>query len=168
MTKNASVTCDDHSITIVETEDSYINMDQLVASQKEFCTYIPENTSQNTSYTVNKKATCQITEKSDSVITIVAIQPDSASITMTTSYQDGIYASITLFDFEPTMPQKTINEACENMHSEKNDKEDIVCEERKITVTTKESYRYNPISVISQDVIQYCNEIQSTGIIPNE
>ena len=44
----------------------------------------------------------------------------------------------------------------------------IVCEDRKITATMDQTIAINPIPFIESEIVDYCNTIQATGVIPEE
>lgn len=114
-----------------------------------------------------KNATCVVKEKDDLHITIYMVQPDSGSITMTSSYQEGLYRTLVVFELDPAAPRDSFDEACADMKKDP-DMTSIVCEDRKITATIDESSVINPIPLISSEIVGYCNQIQTTGFIPED
>lgn len=115
----------------------------------------------------SKKATCEVTEKDASHITIYVVQPDSGSITMVSSYQDALYRTLVVFELDPSAPRESFDEACNEMKGD-TDVTKIVCEDRKITATMDQTIAINPIPFIESEIVDYCNTIQATGVIPEE
>lgn len=197
LTKNATVTCDGRTMTIHEVDDAEIGFDGALKSAQDVCksmnAYLSENGSQNaglpeepglnespvidtnpTTVITSDKATCQITEQTTTTLKMVMVQPDSGSITTLYEYKTDSLVTLVQFDFLPAMPQDSINAFCaeEKIGAREVEEDgavvDVTCDGNAITERIAMPSSFNSIPFIVPEMTAYCEEIQRTGIIPDD
>ncbi|MBR5413467.1 MAG: hypothetical protein IK114_10585 [Fibrobacter sp.] len=191
---DASVECDGRTMTVRETKESDMTFEQMLASAKSTCEKLNSSVSSNAEepdsgiepnqgslnenaevVTDPTRATCQITEKTTNTLKMVMAQPDSGSIYTSYEYKNGTLVTEARFDFLMTMPLTQINEYCADlkadaaeMAEEDGSVVDVDCDGYRITVTVVEQSSMNVLPYIASDMVEYCNEIQRTGVIPED
>ena len=197
LTKNATVTCEGRTMTIHEVDDAEIGFDGALKSAQDVCksmnAYLSENGSQNaglpeepglnespvidtnpTTVITSDKATCQITEQTTTTLKMVMAQPDSGSITTLYEYKTDSLVTLVQFDFLPAMPQDSINAFCaeEKIGAREVEEEgavvDVTCDGNAITERIAMPSSFNSLPFIVPEMTAYCEEIQRTGIIPDD
>lgn len=197
LTKNATVTCEGRTMTIHEVDDAEIGFDGALKSAQDVCksmnAYLSENGSQNaglpeepglnespvidtnpTTVITSDKATCQITEQTTTTLKMVMTQPDSGSITTLYEYKTDSLVTLVQFDFLPAMPQDSINAFCaeEKIGAREVEEEgavvDVTCDGNAITERIAMPSSFNSLPFIVPEMTAYCEEIQRTGIIPDD
>ena len=197
LTKNATVTCEGRTMTIHEIAGAEIGFDGALKSAQDVCksmnAYLSENGSQNaglpeepglnetpvidtnpTTVITSDKATCQITEQTTTTLKMVMVQPDSGSITTLYEYKTDSLVTLVQFDFLPAMPQDSINAFCaeEKIGAREMEEEgavvNVTCGDNTITERIAVPSSFNPIPFIAPEMTEYCEEIQRTGIIPDD
>lgn len=196
--KSAAVTCEGRTMTIHEVDDAEIGFDGALKSAENVCksmnAYLSENTSQNaglseetglnespvidtnpTTDITSDKATCQVTEQTTTTLKMVMVQPDSGTIYTSYEYKDGTFETVMRFEFLSTMSLEEINNFCAEskaegaeMAAEAGVVMDVNCEDYGITMTITEQAPMNVMPYLAKDMIEYCNEIQETGVIPED
>lgn len=197
LTKNATVTCEGRTMTIHEVDDAEIGFDGALKSAQDVCksmnAYLSEYGSQNaglpeepglnespvidtnpTTVITSDKATCQITEQTTTTLKMVMVQPDSGSITTLYEYKTDSLVTLVQFDFLPAMPQDSINAFCaeEKIGAREVEEDgavvDVTCDGNAITERIAMPSSFNSIPFIVPEMTAYCEEIQRTGIIPDD
>lgn len=198
LTKNATVTCEGRTMTIHEIAGAEIGFDGALKSAQDVCksmnAYLSENGSQNaglpeepglnetpvidtnpTTVITSDKATCQITEQTTTTLKMVMVQPDSGSITTLYEYKMDSLVTLVQFDFLPAMPQDSINAFCAEAKvdvprevEEEGAVVNVTCGDNTITERIAVPSSFNPIPFIAPEMTEYCEEIQRTGIIPDD
>jgi len=176
--KNATVICEDRSITVRETVPAETSLDATYIHQREACAEFIESLSaynpdegtstEPTQPTGENQATCEVKRTTDNLIEIYIAQRDSGSITMTTSFENGIIKTETIFEFDPKVLSTDVyTETCQEFKNDR-DFSDIVCKDDKIYAKTEEFSDINPMSIIGPEIAKYCTKIQATGVIPED
>ena len=119
------------------------------------------------------RATCQITEKTTTTFKMIVTQPDSGSIYTSYEYKNGILVTEVRFDFMMTMPLALIDGYCAEakadaieMAEDEGVEVDVKCEPYRIAETITETTSMNVVPYLAKEMVEYCNEIQRTGVIP--
>jgi hypothetical protein len=76
LTKNATVTCEDHSMTIHEVEDAGMGFDDALKSAEDVCKTMNAYLSE----TSDTGATCSVTKDLSDYFQFAAVQPDSGTM----------------------------------------------------------------------------------------
>ena len=185
LTKNATVTCDGRTMTIHEVDGAEIGFDGALESAKQVCksmnAYLSENSSDpeepNQTPVSNPgasgKATCQVVENTDTFFKMVAIQPDSVTMSISMEYKDGLVVTTGEIVFEDTFAQTDVDKYCaeakaEIAAAEEEVELDVVCDGRKIVESYSEEYPMNILPYAVPEMKASCDEIQRTGIIPDD
>ena len=174
LTKNATVTCEDHSMTIHEVEDAGMGFDDALKSAEDVCKTMNAYLSE----TSDTGATCSVTKDLSDYFQFAAVQPDSGTMYFSLEYKNGILLVTTEYVFENTVSQAEIDEFCAEVKAETLDLGDatgletnVECDGRMVTqyvseeVSAGEINRY--FSETVADMKAYCKEIQRTGVIPD-
>ena len=125
-------------------------------------------------FSTSGKATCKITEQTTTTLKMVMAQPDSGSITTLYEYKTDSLVTLVQFDFLPAMPQDSINAFCaeEKIGAREVEEEgavvNVTCGDNTITERIAAPSSFNPLSFIAPEMTEYCEEIQRTGIIPDD
>lgn len=122
------------------------------------------------------KATCQITEKTTNTLKMVMVQPDSGTIYMSYEYANATFVTEARFEFLTTMPMDRINQYCneakadalEMAEEEEGIVADVNCDGYSISETITEPASMNVLPFIAPEMTKYCEEIQKTGVIPDD
>ncbi|PWJ67197.1 hypothetical protein SAMN05720473_10167 [Fibrobacter sp. UWB15] len=196
LTKNATVTCDGRTMKIHEIAGAEIGFDGALESAKEVCktmnAYLSENSDVNlpeepgsnetpviddpnpNAFSTSGKATCKITQKTGTAFEMVAVQPDSGSITTLYEYKMDSLVTLIQFDFLPAMPLDSINAFCAEAKVDAGEVEEdgavvnVTCGDNTITERIAVPSSFNPLPFIAPEMTEYCEEIQRTGIIPDD
>lgn len=196
LTKNATVTCDGRTMTIHEVDGAEIGFNGALESAKEVCKTMNAHLSENSdvnlpeepgpnetpviddpnpnAFSTSGKATCKITEQTTTTLKMVMTQPDSGSITTLYEYKTDSLVTLVQFDFLPAMPQDSINAFCaeEKIGAREVEEEgavvNVTCGDNTITERIAAPSSFNPLSFIAPEMTEYCEEIQRTGIIPDD
>lgn len=187
--KNATVSCTDYSITVKSIEKSYMNIDQTLASAQQACKEFSKKYSSVSSEDPNPgqiendpptpppstktgKATCQILEDSENNFSMIVSAPDSVTITGTASFNNGVQIIKLVEEFDPSVPQSVIDAECASAKEEIAEEEGIPlqvsCEGNKITGYFEAVTGKNMMTSVVPLMISECNQIQETGIIPDD
>jgi len=128
-----------------------------------------------TTVITSDKATCQITEQTTTTLKMVMAQPDSGSITTLYEYKMDSLVTLIQFDFLPAMPQDSINAFCAEAKvdvprevEEEGAVVNVTCGDNTITERIAVPSSFNPLPFIAPEMTEYCEEIQRTGIIPDD
>lgn len=196
LTKNATVTCEGRTMKIHEVADADIGFNGALESAKEVCKTMNAHLSENSdvnlpeepgpnetpviddpnpnAFSTSGKATCKITEQTTTTLKMVMAQPDSGSITTLYEYKTDSLVTLVQFDFLPAMPQDSINAFCaeEKIGAREMEEEgavvNVTCGDNTITERIAAPSSFNPLSFIAPEMTEYCEEIQRTGIIPDD
>lgn len=196
LTKNATVTCDGRTMKIHEIAGAEIGFDGALESAKEVCktmnAYLSENSGVNlpeepgsnetpviddpnpNAFSTSGKATCKITQKTGTAFEMVAVQPDSGSITTLYEYKMDSLVTLIQFDFLPAMPLDSINAFCAEAKVDAGEVEEdgavvnVTCGDNTITERIAVPSSFNPLPFIAPEMTEYCEEIQRTGVIPDD
>lgn len=186
LTKNATVTCDGRTMTIHEVDGAEIGFDGALESAKQVCksmnAYLSENSSDpeepNQTPVSNPgasgKATCQVVENTDTFFKMVAIQPDSVTMSISMEYKDGLVVTTGEIVFEDTFAQTDVDKYCAEAKAEiaaaaeEEVELDVVCDGRKIVESYSEEYPMNILPYAVPEMKASCDEIQRTGVIPDD
>ena len=174
LTKNATVTCEDHSMTIHEVEDAEMGFDDALKSAEDVCKTMNAYLSE----TSDTGATCSVTKDLSDYFQFVAVQPDSGTMYFSLEYKNGILLVTTEYVFENTVSQAEIDEFCAEVKAETLDlgavtglETNVECDGRMVTQYVSEEVSAGKIdryfSETVADMKAYCNEIQRTGVIPD-
>ena len=196
LTKNATVTCEGRTMTIHEVSAAEIGFDGALESAKNVCkemnAYFSKNDSNQTNPGLNAdpvidnpdqtpgldqgsgRATCQITENSTNMLKMVAVQPDSGSIYTSYEYKNETLVTEIRFEFLPTVSLSEINEFCAETKAdvvemfEEGAVADVDCDDHSMTTVITEPSSINVLPYLAKEMVEYCNEIQRTGVIPED
>lgn len=174
LTKNATVTCEDHSMTIHEVEDAEMGFDDALKSAEEVCKTMNAYLSE----TSDSGATCSVTKDLSDYFQIAAVQPDSGTMYFSLEYKNEMFLVTTEYVFENTVPQAEIDEFCAEVKAETLDlgtatglETNVECDGRTVTqyvseeVSAEAADRYFSETVAKMKA--YCKEVQRTGVIPD-
>lgn len=182
---NARVSCDGNTITFsyIET-DPYSNFKQSKDDAIAECNLIQQKGSFNTEDTGDTplpegdgsdnskgKATCKISKNSDTEFEMTVSDADTATMSISVAYIDGILEESTTTVFNENLPQSFIDQECaEAKEDALNDEVGsiVTCEGNTVSGSFKMEYPMNPIYVIKSELVAMCNDIQETGIIPDD
>jgi hypothetical protein len=181
---------------IHEIAGAEIGFDGALESAKEVCktmnAYLSENSDVNlpeepgsnetpviddpnpNAFSTSGKATCKITQKTGTAFEMVAVQPDSGSITTLYEYKMDSLVTLIQFDFLPAMPLDSINAFCAEAKVDAGEVEEdgavvnVTCGDNTITERIAVPSSFNPLPFIAPEMTEYCEEIQRTGIIPDD
>ncbi|SHL19094.1 hypothetical protein SAMN05720487_10935 [Fibrobacter sp. UWT2] len=186
LTKNATVTCDGRTMTIHEVDGAEIGFDGALESAKQVCksmnAYLSENSSDPeepdqtpvSNPGASGKATCQVVENTDTFFKMVAIQPDSVTMSISMEYKDGLVVTTGEIVFEDTFAQTDVDKYCAEAKAEiaaaaeEEVELDVVCDGRKIVESYSEEYPMNILPYAVPEMKASCDEIQRTGVIPDD
>lgn len=174
LTKNATVTCEDHSMTIHEVEDAGMGFDDALKSAEDVCKTMNAYLSE----TSDTGATCSVTKDLSDYFQFAAVQPDSGTMYFSLEYKNGILLVTTEYVFENTVSQAEIDEFCAEVKAETLDlgnatglETNVECDGRMVTQYVSEEVSAGKIdryfSETVADMKAYCKEIQRTGVIPD-
>lgn len=182
---NAKVSCEDNIITFsyIET-DPYSNFKQSKDDAIAECNRIQQKGSFNTEDTGDTplpegdgsdnskgKATCKISKNSDTEFEMTVSDADTATMSISVTYIDGILEESTTTVFNENLSQSFIDQECaEAKEDALNDEVGsiVTCEGNTVSGSFKMESPINPISFMVSEFVAMCNEIQETGIIPDE
>ena len=181
LTKNATVTCEGRTMKIHEVADADIGFNGALESAKEVCKTMNAHLSENSdvnlpeepgpnetpviddpnpnAFSTSGKATCKITEQTTTTLN---------------EYKTDSLVTLVQFDFLPAMPQDSINAFCaeEKIGAREVEEEgavvNVTCGDNTITERIAAPSSFNPLSFIAPEMTEYCEEIQRTGIIPDD
>lgn len=117
------------------------------------------------------KATCKINKNSSTEFEMVVSDADTATMSISVKYIDGILEEGTTTVFNENLPQSFIDQECaEAKEDALNDEVGsiVTCEGNTVSGSFKMESPINPISFMVSEFVAMCNEIQETGIIPDE
>ncbi|MCQ2106851.1 MAG: hypothetical protein MJZ26_13795 [Fibrobacter sp.] len=117
------------------------------------------------------KATCKISKNSDTEFEMTVSDADTATVSISVKYIDGILEEGSTTVFNENLPQSFIDQECaEAKEDALNDVDGsiVTCEGNTISESFKMESPFNPISFMASEFVAMCNEIQETGIIPDE
>lgn len=117
------------------------------------------------------RATCKITKNSDLAFEMVAADADTATMTISYNY-DGSYAVQTaVVEFNRNLPQSFVDQECAKTKEDALVDDDgtiVICDD----YTIKEIFRFespiNPLPFAFDMLKETCDEIQRTGVIPDD
>ncbi|WP_405338925.1 hypothetical protein [Fibrobacter sp.] len=194
--ENATVTCEGRTMTAHEVGDAEIGFGGALQSAENACkemnAYFSDNNpdqtdpGQNTDPVIDNpnqtpgldqgsgRATCQITENSTNMLKMVAVQPDSGSIYTSYEYKNETLVTEIRFEFLPTVSLSEINEFCAETKADVVDMfeegavADVDCDDHSMTTVITEPSSINVLPYLAKEMVEYCNEIQRTGVIPED
>lgn len=186
--KNASVTCDGHTITVKYIDSANgQTADDVVESSNQLCSLMnlveafgssssttnPSSLS-SSSFQVpvsNKEkpndAVCEVFVDLDTAFVMTAVKPDSIIININMNYNRGTLVMSEVMQFADAIPETTISEIC-NQAKEDARKDPlsgtVYCNGKNITQSLTLT-TVNSIPVSAPDFIADCDEINATGIL---
>lgn len=125
----------------------------------------------NSSDNSKGKATCKINKNSSTEFEMVISDADTATMSISVKYIDGILEEGTTTVFNENLPQSFIDQECAEAKEEALEDDDgtvVTCEGNTVSQSFKMESPINPISFTVSEFVAACNEIQETGIIPDE
>lgn len=117
------------------------------------------------------KATCKISKNSDTEFEMTVSDADTATMSISVTYIDGILEESTTTVFNENLPQSFIDQECaEAKEDALNDEVGsiVTCEGNTVSGSFKMASPFNPISFMVTEFVAACNQIQETGIIPDD
>ena len=186
--KNASVTCDGHTIMVKYIDSANgQTADDVVESSNQLCSLMnlveafgsssstsnPSSLS-SSSFQVpvsNKEkpndAVCEVFVDLDTAFVMTAVKPDSIIININMNYNRGTLVMSEVMQFADAIPETTISEIC-NQAKEDARKDPlsgtVYCNGKNITQSLTLT-TVNSIPVSAPDFIADCDEINATGIL---
>ena len=189
--KGATVVCSKRSVTAKQTKPTNgETFEEVVEESQEMCDLwrmmfpessssaqiiIPERSSSSQYIppkTENGKVTCDVVEDDESTFQMVIVDPDSVTMTLTATNTNGLFSLNAVAVFAPNVPQSVIDKECANAKAEAAEEEDgeavVTCNGNVITETESMFVGQNLLNLIAPTLIAVCDEIQKTGIIPED
>lgn len=117
------------------------------------------------------KATCKISKNSDTEFEMTVSDADTATMSISATYIDGILEESNIIIFNENLPQSFIDQECAEAKEDALEDADgsvVTCEGNVISQILEMESPFNPIPLMSGLMVEYCNEIQETGIIPDD
>lgn len=182
---NARVSCDGNTITFsyIET-DPYSNFKQSKDDAIAECNLIQQKGSFNTEDTGDTpllgndnsdnrpgKATCRISQNTDTNFEMIVSDADTATMFVYMKYVDGNVEENSITIFNENLPQSFIDQECAEAKEEALEDDDgtvVTCEGNTVSQSFMEEYPFNPIPFVRNELVATCNDIQETGIIPDD
>ncbi|WP_295056508.1 hypothetical protein [uncultured Fibrobacter sp.] len=186
--KNASVTCDGHTITVKYIDSANgQTADDVVESSNQLCSLMnlveafgssssttnpssPSSSSFKVPVSNKEKpndAVCEVFVDLDTAFVMTAVKPDSIIININMNYNRGTLVMSEVMQFADAIPETTISEIC-NQAKEDARKDPlsgtVYCNGKNITQSLTLT-TVNSIPVSAPDFIADCDEINATGIL---
>lgn len=186
--KNASVTCDGHTITVKYIDSANgQTADDVVESSNQLCTLMnlveafgssssttnpssPSSSSFKVPVSNKEKpndAVCEVSVDLDTAFVMTAVKPDSIIINISMNYKAGNLVMAEVLQFADAIPESTVSEIC-NQAKEEARKDPlggtVYCNGKNITQSLTLT-TVNSIPVSAPSLIADCDEINATGII---
>lgn len=117
------------------------------------------------------KATCKISKNSDSEFEMTITDADTATLYMSIKYDGTNLKELGTTTFNENIPQSFIDQECAEAKEDALEDADgsvVTCEGNVISQILETQSPFNPIPLMSGLMVEYCNEIQETGIIPDD
>lgn len=117
------------------------------------------------------KATCKISKNSDSEFEMTVSDADTATMSISATYIDGILEESNIIIFNENLPQSFVDNECAEAKEDALEDANgsvVTCEGNVISQILEMESPFNPIPLMSGLMVEYCNEIQETGIIPDD
>ncbi len=117
------------------------------------------------------KATCKISKNSDSEFEMTITDADTATLYMSIKYDGTNLKELGTTTFNENLPQSFIDQECAEAKEDALEDADgsvVTCEGNVISQILETESPFNPIPFMSGLMVEYCNEIQETGIIPDD
>ena len=117
------------------------------------------------------KATCKISKNSDSEFEMTISDADTATLYMSIKYDGTNLKELGTTTFNENIPQSFIDQECAEAKEDALEDADgsvVTCEGNVISQILETESPFNPIPLMSGLMVEYCNEIQETGIIPDD
>ena len=186
--KNASVTCDGHTITVKYIDSANgQTADDVVESSNQLCSLMnlveafgssssttnpssPSSSSFKVPVSNKEKpndAVCEVSVDLDTAFVMTAVKPDSIIINISMNYKAGNLVMAEVLQFADAIPETTISEICNQAKDDarKDPLGGIVyCNGKNITQSLTLT-TVNSIPVSAPDFIADCDEINATGIL---
>lgn len=193
----ATLVCDGRTMSLKENDETDMSFEAVYSSAKLTCdqinTYFREqglivddpnegvNTTpeqpdlnENSTATPSDRATCKVTENTETAFKMVAVQPDSATLSASVEYIDGALVTTSRVDFVMTVPLSKIESYCAESKADAAEAEEegmtveITCDGYTITGRYVQEVPMNLLSYITPEMKASCDEIQRTGVIPDD
>lgn len=186
--KNASVTCDGHTITVKYIDSANgQTADDVVESSNQLCTLMnlveafgssssttnpssPSSSSFKVPVSNKEKpndAVCEVSVDLDTAFVMTAVKPDSIIINISMNYKAGNLVMAEVLQFADAISESTVSEIC-NQAKEEARKDPlggtVYCNGKNITQSLTLT-TVNSIPVSAPSLIADCDEINATGII---
>lgn len=186
--KNASVTCDGHTITVKYIDSANgQTADDVVESSNQLCSLMnlieafgssssttnpssPSSSSFKVPVSNKEKpndAVCEVSVDLDTAFVMTAVKPDSIIINISMNYKAGNLVMAEVLQFADAISESTVSEIC-NQAKEDARKDPlggtVYCNGKNITQSLTLT-TVNSIPVSAPDFIADCDEINATGII---
>lgn len=115
-------------------------------------------------------ATCEILEDTETAFHMIIVDPDSVTIDLVASDKNGNFKMSAVAEFTPNIPQSTIDKECarEKAEAEEDDEVVITCNGNKITESVEFRARTNVLNLVAPSLVAECDQIQETGVIPED
>lgn len=117
------------------------------------------------------KATCKISKNSDSEFEMTISDADTATLYMSIKYDGTNLKELGTTTFNENISQSFIDQECAEAKEDALEDADgsvVTCEGNVISQILEMESPFNPIPLMSGLMVEYCNEIQETGIIPDD
>lgn len=117
------------------------------------------------------KATCRISQNTDTNFEMIVSDADTATMFVYMKYVDGNVEENSITIFNENIPQSFIDQECAEAKEDALEDADgsvVTCEGNVISQILEMESPFNPIPLMSGLMVEYCNEIQETGIIPDD
>lgn len=117
------------------------------------------------------KATCRISQNTDTNFEMIVSDADTATMFVYMKYVDGNVEENSITIFNESLPQSFIDQECAEAREEALEDDDgtvVTCEGNTVSQSFMEEYPFNPIPFVRNELVATCNDIQETGIIPDD
>ena len=121
--------------------------------------------------TENGRATCDVLQDTDDAFKMVVVAPDSVTMTFEATYKKNIFTLSGIAEFDPNVPQSVIDQECAKAKAEAAEDGDgtvVTCNGNNITELFSGSIPTNMVPLVAPTLIEQCDIIQETGVIPED
>ena len=164
--RNATVTCDDRTMTIKETVPS-VSLDFLVQNAKSECEKF--NAKFENSDATQDRANCTM-QSTETALKMEISVPDSMNLVYDAQYKDGVFTTTSEVTFAQNVSKSDVQDFCDQAkvnsieYSTNGETRQTTCKDRHIvTVETKKS-SVNPLEELTPQFESFCNKVVETGM----
>lgn len=123
-----------------------------------------------------KKATCAITQNEENAFEMIMDKPDSGTVTISMTYENGLFTNSSVAVFDESVSQSELDVACAEAKSDANGDEaegftsTVTCEGNTIRTESTMQVMINPMTIggLTSSFVEMCEQVQKTGIIPDD